>query len=134
MVRDRRGAGAGADHRVLALDCRGHGLSDKPHDPKAYGPKLADDVIALLDHLGIERAHVHGYSMGGWIVTELLDRHPDRIVTASYGGSGVAEVDPSGSRSCRPTARTPERKRATLPAAAEPRRDEQALQALRDYP
>src|SRR5687767_13249937 len=44
-------------HRVVALDCRGHGESDKPHDPKAYGPRMAEDVIELMDELAIDRAH-----------------------------------------------------------------------------
>jgi pimeloyl-ACP methyl ester carboxylesterase len=42
-----------ADHRVIALDCRGHGLSDKPTKPEAYGMEMANDVVRLLDHLGI---------------------------------------------------------------------------------
>jgi pimeloyl-ACP methyl ester carboxylesterase len=46
-----------------------------------------------MDHLKIQKAHVHGYSMGGFIVTQLLAQAPDRFITASYGGSGVPEVD-----------------------------------------
>ncbi len=63
-------------HRVLALDCRGHGLSDKPHDPMKYGLQMADDIVELLDHLGYERAHVHGFSLGGWILAQLLASPP----------------------------------------------------------
>jgi pimeloyl-ACP methyl ester carboxylesterase len=44
------------NHRVIALDLRGHGLSDKPHDPERYGFAMAQDVIELLDHLGIAEA------------------------------------------------------------------------------
>jgi pimeloyl-ACP methyl ester carboxylesterase len=51
-------------YRVIALDCRGHGKSDKPHDPARYGAEHAEDVVRLLDHLGIKKAHVVGYSMG----------------------------------------------------------------------
>ena len=51
------------------------------------------DVIAVLDHLGVGKAHFHGYSMGGGIVAHLLARHPDRFITASFGGSGVREED-----------------------------------------
>ena len=51
-------------YRVLAVDFRGHGKSDKPHDPKMYGKELAEDVVRLLDHLKIKKAHVVGYSMG----------------------------------------------------------------------
>jgi len=59
------------DHRVIALDCRGYGKSAKPHDRSQYGRKMADDVAHLLDHLGIERAHILGYSMGGNIVLKM---------------------------------------------------------------
>ena len=81
-------------HRVIAIDCRGHGRSDRPHEPEKYGDRLWKDVIELMDHLGIQRAHVHGYSMGGTIISELLARHPERFITASFGGSGIEEVDP----------------------------------------
>jgi pimeloyl-ACP methyl ester carboxylesterase len=55
----------GAGYRVIAIDNRGHGESDKPHETEAYVPeKMAADAIALLDHLEIGRAHVMGYSMG----------------------------------------------------------------------
>ena len=83
-----------AKYRVIAIDARGHGHSDKPHDPMKYGPRMADDVIELMDQLKIQRAHVHGYSMGGSILTQILARHPQRLITAIYGGSGVQEVDP----------------------------------------
>src|SRR5688572_3495817 len=53
------------DYRVIAFDARGHGRSEKPHDPKAYGREMALDVVRLMDHLGIKRAHIVGYSMGG---------------------------------------------------------------------
>jgi pimeloyl-ACP methyl ester carboxylesterase len=81
-------------HRVIAIDCRGHGRSDRPYEPEKYGDRLWKDVIELMDHLGIQRAHVHGYSMGGTITAELLARHPERFITASFGGSGIPEVDP----------------------------------------
>lgn len=45
------------DFQVVAMDCRGHGLSGKPHDPKQYGIEMAEDVIRLMDHLKIEKAH-----------------------------------------------------------------------------
>src|SRR5438552_1836551 len=47
------------NHRVIAIDCRGHGQSDKPHDPAMYGERLWKDVIELMDHLAIKRAHIH---------------------------------------------------------------------------
>src|SRR3712207_504342 len=59
-----------ADYRVIALDCRGHGQSDKPHDPKSYGRQMSEDVVRLLDHLNISRAHIVGHSMGAGIVAK----------------------------------------------------------------
>jgi pimeloyl-ACP methyl ester carboxylesterase len=76
------------DHQVIAYDCRGHGFSGKPRDPKKYGQEMVEDAIRLLDHLGIERAHVVGYSMGGFITSKLVATHPDRVLTATMGGAG----------------------------------------------
>ena len=78
------------NHRVVALDCRNHGRSDKP---QPGGPGRAKDVIELMNHLGIERAHIHGYSMGGMITSRLLGHIPERIITATFGGSGVMEFE-----------------------------------------
>jgi pimeloyl-ACP methyl ester carboxylesterase len=75
------------DFRVIALDCRGHGKSDKPHDPKQYGINMIDDVVNLLDELGISRAHIVGYSMGGAITGKFVTTHPNRVLTATFGGS-----------------------------------------------
>jgi pimeloyl-ACP methyl ester carboxylesterase len=76
-----------ADYRVIALDCRGHGQSDKPHDPKSYGLQMGQDVVRLLDHLSIARAHIVGHSMGAGITAKLLTTHPDRFLTATLSGS-----------------------------------------------
>jgi pimeloyl-ACP methyl ester carboxylesterase len=76
------------DYQVIALDNRGHGKSDKPHDPKKYGLEMAEDPVRLLDHLQIKKAHVVGYSMGGVITAKLLVTHPDRLLTATLGGHG----------------------------------------------
>jgi pimeloyl-ACP methyl ester carboxylesterase len=76
------------DYRVIALDNRGHGKSDKPHDPKQYGLEMVEDAVRLLDHLKIDRVHVVGYSMGGMIACKLLVTHPDRLLTVTLGGSG----------------------------------------------
>jgi pimeloyl-ACP methyl ester carboxylesterase len=82
------------DHRVIGIDARGHGRSEKPHDPAKYdGDRMPRDVMEVLDHLGVGRAHFHGYSMGGGIVAHLMARWPDRFITASFGGSGVREED-----------------------------------------
>ncbi len=70
------------DHRVIAMDVRGHGLSGKPHDPGKYGLELVNDVVRLMDHLKIEKAHILGYSMGAMITLKLLARHPERFLTA----------------------------------------------------
>jgi pimeloyl-ACP methyl ester carboxylesterase len=78
------------NYRVVALDARGHGKSDKPHGPEHYGALMADDCIRLLDHLDIDRAHVMGYSMGGAIVLNLVARYPDRLLSAVVGGNGWA--------------------------------------------
>jgi pimeloyl-ACP methyl ester carboxylesterase len=79
------------NHMVIAIDCRNHGLSDKP---QPMGPGKAEDVVELMDHLKIQKAHLHGYSMGGGIVGRLMAMIPDRIITAGFGGSGIPEVDP----------------------------------------
>ena len=52
-----------AGYRVIAFDVRGHGESDKPHDPADYGDAMSEDTVRLLNHLGIERAHIVGYSV-----------------------------------------------------------------------
>jgi pimeloyl-ACP methyl ester carboxylesterase len=77
-------------HRVVALDNRNHGESDKP---VPNGPGRAQDVIELMDHLKIARAHIHGYSMGGALIGQLLATNPQRFITAAFGGSGLAETD-----------------------------------------
>jgi pimeloyl-ACP methyl ester carboxylesterase len=75
------------DYRVIALDYRGHGKSDKPHDPKSYGIQLSQDVVRLLDHLNIPRAYIVGHSMGAGITAQLLTTNPDRFLTATLSGS-----------------------------------------------
>jgi pimeloyl-ACP methyl ester carboxylesterase len=74
------------DHRVVALDLRGHGLSGKPYDPAAYD-EIGKDVIRLLDHLGLQRTHVVGFSLGGIIVAKLLTTDPDRFISAILAGA-----------------------------------------------
>jgi pimeloyl-ACP methyl ester carboxylesterase len=77
------------DYKVIALDCRGHGGSEKPHDPKKYGLEMTKDAIRLLDHLKIDKAHVVGYSMGGGIALQVAARYPERVRTATLGGMGL---------------------------------------------
>jgi len=77
-------------YRVIALDCRGHGQSDKPHDPAAYTlDRMGGDVIRLLDHLGVRRALLMGYSMGARIAMWLMLRHPERFRAVVLGGVGA---------------------------------------------
>lgn len=80
----------GANHRVLALDCRGHGLSAKLHEGAAYGPEnMGGDIIRLLDHLGIERALLMGYSMGAAISLHTVLNHSARFRAMVIGGLGT---------------------------------------------
>jgi len=67
---------------------RGHGHSGKPEGEGAYGVEMAEDVVRLLDHLKIEKAHVIGYSMGGMIAMKLATLHPDRVRSMVIGGMG----------------------------------------------
>jgi pimeloyl-ACP methyl ester carboxylesterase len=76
------------DFRVIGLDVRGHGRSDKPEKVEAYGPELVEDVVRLLDHLRIKKAHIVGYSMGGIITANFLAKHPDRALSGTLGGMG----------------------------------------------
>lgn len=86
-----------AGFRVIAIDNRGHGASDKPHDPEAYyAPLMADDAAALLDHLGLPDAHVMGYSMGARISAFLTLRHPHRVRSLVLGGLGIGMIDGVG--------------------------------------
>lgn len=81
----------GEGRQAVMIDCRGHGRSEKPHDPDAYsGTKMQDDVIALMDHLGLDQADLMGYSMGGMISVSLLTRHPERFRSAIVAGIGDA--------------------------------------------
>lgn len=78
-----------AGHRVLALDVRGHGASDKPHEPSAYEEGLlAKDVVNLMGHAGIKRAPVIGYSMGSFIAIRLMVDAPRAVERAVLAGIG----------------------------------------------
>jgi pimeloyl-ACP methyl ester carboxylesterase len=73
--------------RVIAPDVRGHGLSDKPHVREAYGySSMGADVTRLMDHLGLERALLMGYSMGASIAIELMLSHSERFRAIVLGG------------------------------------------------
>ena len=79
-----------AGYRAITLDNRGHGASDKPYDPELYYPTvMAQDALALLDHLGIEKAAILGYSMGARISAFLGFEHEERVSAMIFGGMGM---------------------------------------------
>ena len=78
-----------AGRRVIALDNRGHGASTKLYEPAAYHSALmAGDVRALIDHLGLPRADVMGYSMGARNTAFLALANPEHVRSAVLGGVG----------------------------------------------
>jgi pimeloyl-ACP methyl ester carboxylesterase len=83
--------------RVIALDLRGHGESSKLYDPAQYSIEImADDVIALMDHLKLERADMMGYSMGGRTTAYLARYQPRRLRSAILGGIGIGLIEGGG--------------------------------------
>jgi pimeloyl-ACP methyl ester carboxylesterase len=81
---ERRGA------RVVALDLRGHGQSEKPHDASAYGvAAMAADIVALMDHLDIGRADLMGYSLGARLAARAAAANPNRVSNLVLGGVGA---------------------------------------------
>lgn len=86
-----------AGYRVVALDNRGHGRSEKLYEPAAYSSELmAEDVRRLMDHLDIPRAAVMGYSMGARISAHLALAHPRRLNALLLGGLGIHLVEGVG--------------------------------------
>ena len=84
---------------VIATDARGHGASEKPHDPDRYsGDAMVRDAQAVLDHLGVERVDVVGYSMGSMVAARLVPDEP-RTRSLVLGGVGATVMPPrSGGR------------------------------------
>lgn len=83
--------------RVIALDNRGHGESTKLYDPAQYSIGImASDVLALMDHLKIDRADMMGYSMGGRITAYIARHHPQRQHSAILGGIGMGMIEGGG--------------------------------------
>jgi pimeloyl-ACP methyl ester carboxylesterase len=83
--------------RVIALDNRGHGESEKLYDPALYSiPTMASDTIALMDHLEIPRADVMGYSLGGRITGWLGLNEPARLRSAILAGIGIGMINGGG--------------------------------------
>jgi pimeloyl-ACP methyl ester carboxylesterase len=78
-----------ADYRVIAMDCRGHGDSDRPQDPSFYSyDKMAGDLRAVLKALDLASAYVVGYSMGGHIGIELLMSDSQAVRKLAIAGVG----------------------------------------------
>ncbi len=83
-----------AGYRAITLDNLGHGASASSHEPEDYTPQaMAADAVALLDHLGIERAALLGYSMGARISAFLAYEHPERVPCVVFGGMGMNLVN-----------------------------------------
>jgi len=74
------------EYQLIALDLRGHGKSDKPHDAAKYDAGVADDIIRLLDHLKIEKAHLVGYSSGSYVAGKVAATYPNRVRSVVFGG------------------------------------------------
>lgn len=77
-----------SSYQLILIDARGHGDSDKPHDQSAYSLALrVSDIVEVLDHLGVQKAHYLGYSMGGWIGFGMAKYAPQRIHSFMLGGA-----------------------------------------------
>jgi pimeloyl-ACP methyl ester carboxylesterase len=74
-------------YRVLAIDGRGHGLSEKPHDPTVYGPEMGQDLLRLQDHIGVTQSHMIGYSLGAMVLAHLVCHRPERFLSCVLGGA-----------------------------------------------
>ena len=84
------------DYRLVMLDCRGHGLSDKPHAPEAYlMESRVADILAVMDGLGVDSAHYWGYSMGGRVGFGLAESAPERIRSMILAGIDQRGPDPA---------------------------------------
>lgn len=85
------------DYQLILIDARGHGSSDKPHDPEAYKTALrVADVVAVLDDLKVSKAHYCGYSMGGWIGWGIAKYAPERFYSLIIGGLSLYGNAPEG--------------------------------------
>ena len=79
-----------AGYGPITMDNRGHGKSRKLYDPRLYAAhEMADDAARLIDHLGLTRIPVLGFSMGSRITAFLMLRHPEKVRCAVWGGMGI---------------------------------------------
>ena len=84
------------DYQLILIDMRGHGQSDKPHERAAYDAEIqANDIVAVLDELDIDKAHYFGYSLGATLGWALAKYAPERFASFIIGGEGPASHDPS---------------------------------------
>jgi pimeloyl-ACP methyl ester carboxylesterase len=80
------------DYRLILIDARGHGDSDKPHEPEAYSPThMVGDVVSVLDACDVAETHFYGYSMGGSIGLAMAKLHPERLRSLVAGGACPAD-------------------------------------------
>ena len=87
------------DYRLIMVDARGHGRSEKPHDPEQYDLKLrVNDVLAVMDDMGVDKAHYMGYSMGGrigfGIVMHALNRFHSLVIGGMSPNPAHSDVQP----------------------------------------
>lgn len=83
-------------YRLIMIDARGHGRSDKPHEPESYRmDSLVGDVTNVLDELGIGKAHYFGYSMGGRTGLGMAKYAPERLTSLIIGGYAGKDPDPA---------------------------------------
>ena len=93
----------GEEFQVVLPDLRGHGDSDTPLNSDYSDAAFASDVIAVLDDLSIDSAHLFGYSLGGWVVFELAATFPSRTKSVIAGGAHPYEEDVSPFKEFTPT-------------------------------
>ena len=86
------------EYRLVALDVRGFGRSSKFSEPARFGQHMVDDVVRLMDHLKIQRAHVLGHSMGALIAANVAARYPDRVATATLVAGPFYSDEPTFER------------------------------------
>jgi len=77
-----------AQYRVILFDNRGHGRSTRPKDADQYGMPMVHDIKQLMDHLGIKKAHIVGYSMGAFLTHKFAATYPERVKSITLGGAG----------------------------------------------